>query len=47
MIVSIVAGLLGFTTIAGTAFGIAKVIFFITLILWVVVFLILSSFINK
>ena len=47
LIIAIISGLLGFTSIAGTAFGIAKIIFFITLVLWAVAFLVLSKFIKK
>jgi uncharacterized membrane protein YtjA (UPF0391 family) len=36
LIVAIIAGLFGFTTIAGTAVGIAKVLFFLFLILFVI-----------
>lgn len=35
LIIALVAGLLGFTTIAGAAIGIAKFVFFIFLILFV------------
>jgi uncharacterized membrane protein YtjA (UPF0391 family) len=34
LIVAIIAGILGFTGIAGAAMEMAKVIFFISLILW-------------
>ncbi|MGD1089331.1 MAG: DUF1328 domain-containing protein [Verrucomicrobiota bacterium] len=36
LIIALVAGLLGFTAIAGTAMGIAKILFFIFLILFLV-----------
>jgi len=38
-IVAIIAGLLGFTTIAGSAMQIAKILFFVFIILAVVVFI--------
>jgi uncharacterized membrane protein YtjA (UPF0391 family) len=41
LIVAIIAALFGFTTIAGTAVGIAKVLFFIFLVLFII-FLILG-----
>ena len=34
LVIALVAGLLGFTTIAGTAYGIAKVLFFVFLIIF-------------
>ena len=36
LVVALVAGLLGFTTLAGAATGIAKILFFVFLILFVV-----------
>lgn len=36
LIIAIIAGLLGFTAIAGAAIGIAKIIFFIFLVLFIV-----------
>jgi len=36
LIIAVIAALLGFTTIAGTAIGIAKIIFFIFLVLFVI-----------
>ena len=39
LILALIAGVLGFTTIAGAAAGIAKVLFFIFLILTLVAFL--------
>ncbi len=38
LVLALVAGLLGFTTIAGSAFAIAKVLFFVFLVLLVVSF---------
>ena len=35
-IIAIIAGLLGFTNIAGAAIGIAKILFFIFLVLFVI-----------
>ena len=40
LILALVAGLLGFTTIAGTAMGIAKVLFVLFLIICIVTFFI-------
>ena len=36
LVVALIAGILGFTTIAGTAIGVAKIIFFVFLVLFVV-----------
>jgi uncharacterized membrane protein YtjA (UPF0391 family) len=36
LIIALIAGLLGFTTIAGAAAGIAKVVFFVFLVLFVI-----------
>ena len=36
LVVALIAGVLGFTTIAGTAIGVAKILFFIFLVLFVV-----------
>ena len=36
MFAALIAGLLGFTTIAGTAMGVAKILFFVFLVLFVV-----------
>ena len=36
LVVALIAGLLGFTSIAGAAMGVAKIIFFIFLVLFVV-----------
>jgi len=38
-VIAIIAGLLGFTTIAGSAMQIAKILFFVFIILAVVVFI--------
>ena len=40
LIIAIVAGLLGFTSIAGTAYAIAKLLFFVFLVLAIVLFVI-------
>jgi uncharacterized membrane protein YtjA (UPF0391 family) len=45
-IIALIAGALGFTTIAGTSIAIAKVLFFIFLAL-VVIFVIAAIFIGK
>jgi uncharacterized membrane protein YtjA (UPF0391 family) len=36
LVVALIAGLLGFTTIAGTAIGVAKILFYIFLVLFLV-----------
>lgn len=36
LIVALIAGALGFTTVAGASFGIAKILFFIFLVLMVI-----------
>jgi len=36
LLIALVAGLLGFTTIAGAAVGFAKIVFFIFLVLFVI-----------
>jgi len=36
LVVALIAGLLGFTSIAGTAIGVAKILFFVFLVLFVV-----------
>ena len=36
LVVALVAALLGFTSIAGTAFGAAKIVFFIAVVLFVI-----------
>ena len=36
LVVALIAGVLGFTTVAGTALGIAKILFFVFLVLFVV-----------
>lgn len=36
LVVALIAGLLGFTTIAGAALGVAKIVFFVFLVLFVV-----------
>jgi len=38
LILALIAGLLGFTGIAGAAVGIAKILFFIFLAMWVIAF---------
>ena len=35
LVIALIAALLGFTTIAGTAIGLAKIVFFIFLVLFV------------
>ena len=36
LVVALIAGVLGFTTVAGTAMGIAMILFFVFLVLFVV-----------
>jgi uncharacterized membrane protein YtjA (UPF0391 family) len=36
LVVALIAGVLGFTTVAGAAMGIAKILFFVFLVLFVV-----------
>jgi uncharacterized membrane protein YtjA (UPF0391 family) len=36
LVVALIAGILGFTSIAGTAIGIAQILFFVFLVLFVV-----------
>ena len=36
LVVALIAGVLGFTTIAGTAIGVAKILFYVFLVLLVV-----------
>jgi uncharacterized membrane protein YtjA (UPF0391 family) len=36
LVVALIAGVLGFTSIAGTAMGVAKILFFVFLVLFVV-----------
>lgn len=38
LIIALIAGILGFTTIAGTAFGFAKILFLVFLVLFVISF---------
>lgn len=47
LILALVAGLLGFTTIAGTAMGIAKVLFVLFLIICIVTFFIGRKAVSK
>jgi uncharacterized membrane protein YtjA (UPF0391 family) len=39
LVISIIAAILGFGGIAGTAVGLAKILFFIFLVLWLVSFI--------
>jgi len=47
LILALVAGLLGFTTIAGTAMGIAKVLFILFLIACIITFFLGRKAISK
>lgn len=47
LIIAIIAGLLGFTGIAGAAVGIAKTLFFIFLITWIIAALAVSRLTKK
>ncbi len=40
LVIAIIAGLLGFTTIAGTSITIAKVLFFVFLVIFIITLLI-------
>ncbi|QQR50510.1 DUF1328 domain-containing protein [Candidatus Nomurabacteria bacterium] len=40
LIIAIIAGLLGFTTIAGTSIAIAKILFFVFLVIFIITLLI-------
>ncbi|HWE49411.1 MAG TPA: DUF1328 domain-containing protein [Bryobacteraceae bacterium] len=39
LVIALIAGILGFTGIAGAAIGIAKILFFVFLAVWLIVFL--------
>ncbi len=39
LVIALIAGVLGFTTLAGTAIGFAKIIFFVFLVLFVLSFI--------
>lgn len=39
LVIAIIAGILGFGGIAGAAIGIAKILFFVFLAIWLIVFL--------
>jgi uncharacterized membrane protein YtjA (UPF0391 family) len=39
LVIALIAGVLGFTSLAGTAIGFAKIIFFVFLVLFVLSFL--------
>ena len=39
LVVALIAAVLGFTTIAGAAMGVAKILFFVFLVIWLVAFL--------
>jgi len=47
LVIAVIAGLLGFTGIAGVAVGMAKIIFFISLFLWIVAVLTVGNFFKK
>lgn len=36
LVVALIAGVLGFTTVAGTAIGVAKILFFVFLVLFAI-----------
>lgn len=46
LIIAIIAGLLGFTSIAGTSIAIAKILFFVFLIIFVVTLIAGSAFVK-
>lgn len=39
LVIALIAALLGFTTIAGTAIGVARILFYIALIIFVITFI--------
>ena len=43
LVIALIAGVLGFTGIAGAAMGIAKILFFVFLAIWLVVFLVIRK----
>jgi uncharacterized membrane protein YtjA (UPF0391 family) len=43
LVIAIIAGLLGFTGIAGAAMGLAKILFFVFLAIWLIVFLLVRK----
>jgi uncharacterized membrane protein YtjA (UPF0391 family) len=43
LVIALISGLLGFTGIAGAAMGIAKILFFVFLAIWLVVFLLIRK----
>ncbi len=47
LILALIAGLLGFTGIAGTAVGIAKILFVIFLAMWVIALISVTFFVKK
>ncbi len=47
LVLAIIAGLLGFTGVAGTAMGIAKALFVIFLVMWLIALVMVSSFFKK
>ena len=47
LVIALVAGLLGFTNVAGTAIEIAKIIFFIFLVLFILSFFMGGLFVKK
>lgn len=47
LIVAIIAGLFGFTNIAGAAIGIAKILFFIFVVLFVIALIAGGVFVRK
>lgn len=47
LVIALIAGLLGFTGIAGVAVGMAKVIFFISLFIWIVAAMTVGTFFKK
>jgi len=47
LVVALIAGLFGFTTIAGAAIGIAKVLFFVFIVLFLVMLIVGASTVKK
>ena len=43
LVIALIAGVLGFTGIAGAAMGIAKILFFVFLVVWLLFFLVIRK----
>ena len=47
LIIAIIAGIFGFSGIAGTAVGLAKITFFISLLIWVIALIAIKNIFKK